>query len=129
MAITSSRVLQSKWDPTATAFKFTAGEKIWAGYPVVINPANGTIMSITTDGYVAGIVTDDAESGATVKVKTGIWELPSVAGVNAVDVGQAAYITDDGAVATVSSAGQLAGVIVAVERSGWAFVKFDFPVV
>ena len=129
MAITSSRVLREKYDPTATAFKFTAGELIYAGCPIVINPADGTIMNITTDGYVAGVSCDDIAIGAEGKVQTGIWEFPSVAGVTAVDVGQAAYFNDEGNVSTISTEGQLGGVIVAVERAGYAFVKFDFPVV
>jgi hypothetical protein len=127
MAITSSRVLKEKLSPVATAFVLEAGEKIYAGYPLVANPADGTVMSITTDGYVCGVSTEEVAVGGEVRVQTGIWEFPSVNGVNAVDVGQDAYFTDDGAVATVSSAGQLGGKIVAVERTGYAFVQIGYP--
>jgi hypothetical protein len=128
MAITASRVINEKVSPVSQSFLMTAGEEIFAGYPLVIKPADGKAYMITTDGYVAGVSVDHVASGGEVRVHTGIWELPADGGVTSVDVGQTAYITDEGSVSTISSAGQDAGTIVACERTGYVFVQFGYPI-
>lgn len=128
MAITASRVINEKYDPTATAFNMTAGEEVYAGYPVIVYPTDGLVYNADThDGYVVGWSCETVASGAKIKVQTGICELPSLAGVNAVDVGQSAYLDDNGSVGTANTTDQYCGKIVAVERTGYAFVKIGFP--
>lgn len=127
MAITASRVINEKVSPVAQSFLLTAGEELFAGYPLVLKPADGKVYMITTDGYVCGVTAEGVASGATVKVQTGCWGFPGVAGVDGVDVGQKAYFTDDGAVATISTAGQQGGIISAAE-SGTIYVTFQYPI-
>jgi hypothetical protein len=130
MAITASRVVNEKNDPTATAFSITTGEEVYAGYPVIVYPTDGLIYNADThDGYVVGWTCETVASGAKAKVQTGILELPALAGVTSVDVGQSAYVDDNGSVGTANTTDQYCGKIVAVERSGYAFVKIGFPFV
>lgn len=125
MALTT-RVANEKVDPSQTAYLMTAGEAILAGQPLVA--AAGKVYNITTDGYaVVGVSAEDVAIGGTVKVQTGTWEFPTEADVTTEDVGKAGYFTDTGTVTTVSAGAQGSATIVAVERTGYAFVHFVYP--
>lgn len=127
MAITS-KVLKEKYDPTATAFSFVAGADLSAGNALSISPNDGLVYNVV-DGYtIVGVSNVDVAKGETVKVQTGTWEFPTESDVSAYDVGKPAYfVIGSGTVSAESSGNELGGTIVAVERSGWAFVHITYP--
>jgi hypothetical protein len=120
----SSRVANEKVDPTQTAYLMVAGEAILAGNPLVT--LAGKVYNITTDGYeVIGVSAEDVAIGGKVKVQTGTWEFPCAAGVTTESVGQVGYFDTSGVVQL--SGTETGGQIVAVERTGYAFVKIAWP--
>jgi len=122
----SSRVINEKNDSSQTAFLFEAGEDLLAGN-IVVYHTDGYVLMPDGSGTVVGWVNEAVDSGETAKVYTGTPELPCESDVTDADVGATGYVTTSGTITTSSSDTQAVGKIVAVERTGYCFIKVAFP--
>lgn len=122
----SSRVINEKNDSSQTAFLYEAGEDLLAGN-IVVYHTDGYVLMPDGTGTVVGWVNEEVEAGAKAKVYTGTPELPCESDVTEADVGATGYVTSTGTITTTSSGNQAVGKIVAVERTGYCFIKVAFP--